>query len=49
MKECSILYFEEKVLGHAKSVRYSRLQALVNIAGSYVHDGVFERGCMVRI
>ena len=35
--------FEEKVLGHAE------VRQIVNIAGSYVLDGVFQRGCKVRI
>ena len=32
-----------------RSVRSSRLPASATIAGSYVLDGVFQRGCKVRI
>lgn len=41
--------FEEKVLGHAEIRQIFKASGVGNIAGSYVLDGVFERGCMVRI
>ena len=41
--------FEEKVLGHAEVRQLFRASAVGNIAGSYVLDGVFQRGCQVRI
>lgn len=41
--------FEEKVLGHAEVRQIFKASGIGNIAGSYVLDGVFQRGCMVRI
>ncbi|HCM92532.1 MAG TPA: translation initiation factor IF-2, partial [Lachnospiraceae bacterium] len=41
--------FEEKVIGHAEIRQIFKASGVGNIAGSYVLDGVFERGCMVRI
>ncbi len=41
--------FEEKVIGHAEVRQIFKASAVGNIAGSYVLDGVFERGCKVRI
>ncbi len=41
--------FEEKVLGHAEIRQIFKASGVGNIAGSYVLDGVFVRGCMVRI
>lgn len=41
--------FEEKVIGHAEVRQLFRASAVGNIAGSYVLDGVFQRGCKVRI
>ncbi|MCM1182143.1 MAG: translation initiation factor IF-2 [Roseburia sp.] len=41
--------FEEKVIGHAEVRQIFRASAVGNIAGSYVLDGVFQRGCKVRI
>ena len=41
--------FEEKVIGHAEIRQIFKASAIGNIAGSYVLDGVFERGCSVRI
>lgn len=41
--------FEEKVIGHAEVRQIFKASGVGNIAGSYVLDGVFERGCMVRI
>ena len=41
--------FEEKVLGHAEVRQIFRASQIGNIAGSYVTDGVFQRGCKIRI
>ena len=41
--------FEEKVLGHAEVRQIFKASQIGNIAGSYVLDGVFQRGCKVRI
>ncbi len=41
--------FEEKVIGHAEVRQIFRASGVGNIAGSYVMDGVFQRGCSVRI
>jgi len=41
--------FEEKVIGHAEVRQIFRASAIGNIAGSYVLDGVFQRGCKIRI
>ena len=41
--------FEEKILGHAEVRQIFKASGVGNIAGSYVLDGTFERGCMVRI
>ena len=41
--------FEEKVIGHAEVRQLFKASAIGNIAGSYVLDGVFQRGCKVRI
>ena len=41
--------FEEKVIGHAEVRQIFKASAIGNIAGSYVLDGVFTRGCKVRI
>ena len=41
--------FEEKVLGHAEIRQIFKASGVGNIAGSYVLDGVIERGCKVRI
>ncbi|MCR5357871.1 MAG: translation initiation factor IF-2 [Lachnospiraceae bacterium] len=41
--------FEEKVIGHAEIRQIFKASGVGNIAGSYVLDGVFERGCQVRI
>lgn len=41
--------FEEKVIGHAEVRQIFRASAVGNIAGSYVLDGVFQRGCKIRI
>ncbi len=41
--------FEEKVLGHAEVRQIFKASGVGNIAGSYVLDGIMERGCKVRI
>lgn len=41
--------FEEKVLGHAEVRQIFKASGIGNIAGSYILDGVFQRGCQVRI
>ncbi len=41
--------FEEKVIGHAEIRQLFRASGVGTIAGSYVLDGVFQRGCKVRI
>ncbi|MEG2783620.1 MAG: translation initiation factor IF-2 [Lachnospiraceae bacterium] len=41
--------FEEKVLGHAEIRQTFKASGIGTIAGSYVLDGTFERGCSVRV
>ena len=41
--------YEEKVIGHAEVRQIFKASAVGNIAGSYVLDGVFQRGCKIRI
>ena len=41
--------FEEKVIGHAEVRQIFKASAIGNIAGSYVLDGEFKRGCKIRI
>ena len=41
--------FEEKVLGHAEVRQIFKASGVGNIAGSYVLDGILQRGCKVRI
>ncbi len=41
--------YEEKVIGHAQVRQIFKASAVGNIAGSYVLDGYFTRGCKVRI
>ena len=41
--------FEEKVIGHAEIRQIFKASGIGNIAGSYVLDGMFQRGCSVRI
>ena len=41
--------YEEKVIGHAEVRQIFKASGVGNIAGSYVLDGYFQRGCMVRI
>ncbi len=41
--------YEEKVLGHAEVRQLFKASGVGTIAGSYVLDGVFQRGCNIRI
>ncbi len=41
--------FEEKVIGHAEIRQLFKASGIGTIAGSYVLDGLFQRGCSVRI
>ena len=41
--------FEEKIIGHAEIRQLFKASGVGTIAGSYVLDGVFRRGCSVRI
>ena len=41
--------FEEKVIGHAIVRQLFKASCVGTIAGSYVMDGKFQRGCSVRI
>lgn len=41
--------FEEKIIGHAEIRQIFKASGIGNIAGSYVLDGYFERGCKLRI
>jgi len=41
--------YEEKVLGHAEVRQIFKASGVGNIAGSYVLDGTFQRGCKCRI
>ena len=41
--------FEEKVIGHAEIRQIFKASQVGNIAGSYVMDGIFQRGCKIRI
>ncbi len=41
--------FEEKIIGHAEVRQLFKASAIGNIAGAYVLDGEFQRGCKVRI
>ena len=41
--------FEEKIIGHAEVRQIFKASQIGNIAGSYVLDGIFQRGCKVRI
>ena len=41
--------FEEKVIGHGEIRQVFKASGVGNIAGSYVMDGIFQRGCSVRI
>lgn len=41
--------FEEKVIGHAQVRQLFKASGVGTIAGSYILDGVFQRGCKTRI
>ena len=41
--------FEEKVIGHAEIRQTFKASGVGTIAGSYVLDGVLQRGCSARI
>lgn len=41
--------FEEKVIGHGEIRQLFKASGIGTIAGSYVLDGMFQRGCKVRI
>lgn len=41
--------YEEKIIGHAEVRQIFKASGIGNIAGSYVLDGVFQRGCQVRV
>ena len=41
--------FEEKIIGHAEVRQTFKASGVGTIAGAYVLDGVFQRGCSARI
>ncbi|MCR5486271.1 MAG: translation initiation factor IF-2 [Lachnospiraceae bacterium] len=41
--------YEEKVIGHGEIRQIFKASGIGNIAGSYVTDGIVERGCSVKI
>ena len=41
--------YEEKVIGHAEIRQLFKSSGVGMIAGSYILDGTFQRGCKVRI
>lgn len=41
--------FEEKVIGHAQVRQTFKASGVGTIAGSYILDGMFQRGCSVRL
>ena len=41
--------YEEKIIGHGEIRQIFKASGVGNIAGSYVLDGTFQRGCKVRI
>ena len=41
--------YEEKIIGHAEIRQTFKASGIGTIAGSYVLDGVFQRGCKARI
>ena len=41
--------YEEQIIGHAEVRQIFKASDVGNIAGSYVLDGRFERGCKVRV
>jgi len=41
--------YEEKIIGHAEIRQIFKASQVGNIAGSYIMDGIFQRGCKIRI
>ena len=41
--------FEEKIIGHAEIRQIFKASGIGNIAGSFILDGSFQRGCKVRV
>lgn len=41
--------YEEKVIGHAEIRQIFKASGIGNIAGSYITDGEFQRGALIRI
>ncbi len=41
--------YEEKIIGHGEVRQIFKASGVGNIAGSYVMDGIFQRGCKVRL
>lgn len=41
--------FEEKVIGHAEVRQTFKASGVGTIAGAYIMDGIFQRGCSARI
>ena len=41
--------FEEKVIGHAEIRQLFKASGVGTIAGSFILDGSFQRGCSVRV
>ncbi|MBO5998220.1 MAG: translation initiation factor IF-2 [Lachnospiraceae bacterium] len=41
--------YEEKIIGHAEIRQIFKASAVGNIAGSYITDGTFQRGCKIRL
>lgn len=41
--------YEEKIIGHAEIRQIFKASGVGNIAGSYVLDGMMQRGCKVRV
>ncbi|MDD7267681.1 MAG: translation initiation factor IF-2 [Lachnospiraceae bacterium] len=41
--------YEEKIIGHAEIRQIFKASSIGNIGGSYILDGIFTRGCQVRI
>ncbi len=41
--------YEEKIIGHGEIRQTFKASGVGTIAGSYIMDGVFQRGCSVRI
>ena len=49
MKGMLVPIYDEKVIGHAQVRQIFKASGVGNIAGSYVTDGMFQRGCKIRI